>query len=91
MRAKFEGDELETMKTRIALNLREKFREREEDDEDDEDDEDEDDDDEKRDNKGQDHGQKVGEHDGDRKVEKASHGQNETRKNETQNGKHNET
>jgi hypothetical protein len=32
LRAKFEGDELEAVKTRIALNLREKFREREEDD-----------------------------------------------------------
>jgi len=87
LRAKFEGDELEAMKTKIALNLREKFRERD----DEEDDDDEDDDDEKEDKKGQDHEQKVGEHDGDRKVEKASHGQNETRKNETHNGKHNQT
>jgi hypothetical protein len=85
LRAKFEGDELEAMKTKIAMNLREKFRER---------DEDEDDEKEGHDNKKeQDHEKKVGEHDGDRRLVKknASHGQNETRKNETHNGKHNET
>lgn len=83
MRAKFEGDELEALKTKIALNLREKFRERDGDDE-------KEGHGDKR--KEEDHGQMVGEHDGDRKLDKKerSHEKNETRKNETK-AKHNET
>jgi hypothetical protein len=91
LRAKFEGDELEALKTKIALNLREKFRERDDDKKEGHGDKKKEEHGDKK--KEKDHGQMVGEHDGDRKLDKkeGTHGKNETRKNETHIGKHNET